>query len=368
MSLKEKFNINILFVNEEDIIPLYSERFGDTYRFKQPIQIPSMPGFYLIPEFLDYGIDIDGNIYSFLVNKFLTYVIDKDENSTRTRGYYKIGLKKGNVFEKTSRHRLKMLTFSTYDDHPKELQVNHKDGIPGNDDFDNLEWCDNSHNIRHAIEMGLISKQLISVDVKNVLTGETFSAKSISEASSKSGVSIPALHSRLRNPSYLASDGWVIKYSGYDWTTLTRTPRSRITNTAVIAWCLKTNTKQKFATVIDASEVTGVNKAGIRAQCVEKTMSPNSGYVFRYERDEDQFPVYDELQIQWFKFNNYPPTLQTDGYAAFKNGQLVAVGSKEVIMQLIGFELTPKTFRNMLSRGETKLNGYDIQIVSSRGS
>lgn len=93
-----------------------------------------------------------------------------------------------------------------------------------------------------------------------------------------------------------------------------------------------------------------------------------SGYVFRYKRDEDQFPVYDELQIQWFKFNNYPPTLQTDGYAAFKNGQLVLVGSKEVIMQLIGFELTPKTFRNMLSRGETKLNGYDIQIVSSRGS
>ena len=49
MSLKEKFNINLLFVNEEDIIPLYSERYGDTYRFKQPIQIPSMPGFYLIP-------------------------------------------------------------------------------------------------------------------------------------------------------------------------------------------------------------------------------------------------------------------------------------------------------------------------------
>ena len=158
--------------------------------------------------------------------------------------------RQGNVFEKTSRHRLKMLTFSTYDEHPKELQVNHKDGIPGNDDFDNLEWCDNSHNIRHAIEMGLISKQLISVDVKNVLTGETFSAKSISEASSKSGVSIPALHSRLRNPSYLATDGWVIKYNGYDWTALTRTPRSRITNTAVIAWCLKTNTKQKFVTLL----------------------------------------------------------------------------------------------------------------------
>ena len=81
MSLKEKFNINLLFVNEEDIIPLYSERYGETYRFKQPIQIPSMPGFYLIPEFLDYGIDIDGNIYSFLVNKFLTYVIDKDEKA-----------------------------------------------------------------------------------------------------------------------------------------------------------------------------------------------------------------------------------------------------------------------------------------------
>ena len=368
MSLKEKFNINLLFVNEEDIIPLYSEQYGDTYRFKQPIQIPSMPGFYLIPEFLDYGIDVDGNIYSFMVNRLLTYVIDNDETEARTRGYFKINIKKGNRYEKTSRHRLKMLTFTNYDQHPKELQVNHKDGVPGNDSFDNLEWCDNSHNIRHAIETGLMAKNLVPVVVKNVSDNVEYTAKSVAAASLKTGVSIPSLHSRLRNPNYLADDGWVVKYVGFEWSELTRNKRSRVTNKRVVVWCLKADTRHEFPTVVDASEFTGVHKAGVRSQCVEKSMSPNSGYVFRYKENEDTFPHFTDNQLQWFRFNNYPPTIQHDGYAAFKEGILHLVASMQVIMDYIGFTQTPQTFRRMLVRGETNLNGYDIEIVSPRGT
>ena len=34
-------------------------------------------------------------------------------------------------------------------------QVNHLDGNPTNDVASNLEWCDNSHNVQHAYDMGL---------------------------------------------------------------------------------------------------------------------------------------------------------------------------------------------------------------------
>ena len=50
-------------------------------------------------------------------------------------------------------HRLVALTFI---EKPDELNVvNHIDGVKTNNTVDNLEWCDNKHNVHHAYKMGL---------------------------------------------------------------------------------------------------------------------------------------------------------------------------------------------------------------------
>ena len=37
----------------------------------------------------------------------------------------------------------------------KRLQVNHRDGVKDNNQLENLEWCDQSHNMKESYRLGL---------------------------------------------------------------------------------------------------------------------------------------------------------------------------------------------------------------------
>lgn len=52
--------------------------------------------------------------------------------------------------------------------HPKDLQVNHIDGIKSNCDLDNLEWSTGSGNQQHAVSTGLIKSGKLSVHTRPV--------------------------------------------------------------------------------------------------------------------------------------------------------------------------------------------------------
>lgn len=94
----------------------------------------------------------NGNRIFFKKEKILTPFLQKT-------GYLTITLLKDNKIKSHYIHRLVAIAFIKND---LDLeQVNHKDGNKENNNVNNLEWCSRSENIKHAIKIGLFSKDVV---------------------------------------------------------------------------------------------------------------------------------------------------------------------------------------------------------------
>jgi len=108
-----------------------------------------------------YAASKDGRIWSYpnRRNKFqgmwmrqVKFVNTK--NRTKPHSQYTVHLYKDKKYKNYQVHRLVAQTFIP---NPNNLpQINHIDGDSLNNRINNLEWCDNSHNLKHAVETGLL--------------------------------------------------------------------------------------------------------------------------------------------------------------------------------------------------------------------
>lgn len=98
-------------------------------------------------------------------------------------------------------------------------QVNHKDGCKINNHVDNLEWCDNSYNQKHAHDTGLFpayeetkgwgrpARPVAMIDLKTGQTIKTF--KTLASAGRETGINEFNIRSVCNGHRHHAG--------GYDW-------------------------------------------------------------------------------------------------------------------------------------------------------
>lgn len=95
-----------------------------------------------------YGIDKDGNVWSYTTKKFRKIVKGK-----RGKGYMQVGLWKDNL---GTNHYIHQLVAKAYLKNPdNKLTVNHLDGDVENNHVNNLEWATHQEQIDHAWNSGL---------------------------------------------------------------------------------------------------------------------------------------------------------------------------------------------------------------------
>lgn len=82
-------------------------------------------------------------------------------NNSNSKHYWRIDIS-SETGNKASRraYAVHRLVAEAFIPNPDNLpQINHIDGNKDNNCVSNLEWCDNSHNIRHAYDNSLISRE-----------------------------------------------------------------------------------------------------------------------------------------------------------------------------------------------------------------
>lgn len=128
---------------------------------------------------LPYEISLQGVVRRQLESKFCKKNKTHVKPYINNKGYSCINLYKEGKCYKYQIHRLLAISFIP---NPDNLPViNHKDGNPLNNALDNLEWCTQSQNLKHAWATGLFKNRNPNASVKRKISTSKYKGVSWSK-------------------------------------------------------------------------------------------------------------------------------------------------------------------------------------------
>lgn len=213
--------------------------------------------------------------------------------------------------KRMSRHRLMMLAWRyPHGRDPYKLQVNHKNGIAGDDWLDNLEWCTAKENIRHAFDTG-IRHSRYPIQVRYPETGIIVEYLNARICGEELGLSKDGVYFRCRQgENKVWPDGTQFRLkSQKPWYIPTQDEINSSVGTygrrrGILVWFVFTNETMVFEGVTEAAKYLGVAVSTISVRA-DKPGHPTypEGYQLRYVDDLTGWNICDDYYLDIEKHN-----------------------------------------------------------------
>ena len=228
--------------------------------------------YFYIPNFTRYLINKEGNVIHSISHKPLN-------GSVRDKGYIYYALSPDIKSKKSiviGRHRLLAIVFLDYNENVDSLDVNHINGIPGDDRIDNLEWVTRKENIKHAF-LNNLRQDNKSVIVVNHNTGEVTRYYSAHECGRCLGLGKAVVHWRIKkSPGKIFPPGLSFKYENDNYEKCGNKHfgiKLKMTDT-------KTNSIRYFNSILQCSIFLKISKKVIQKRLKNNTIIFYKDFIF----------------------------------------------------------------------------------------